>query len=122
MSKSMTFAFNTFEQMTYDETLLYYDEPLIFTLRDRAQNRYLAYMVDRSESDEITYYISPCSDYCYQQLTSGKLSLREAIARPRVYIWYTGNTIKPGRWIEGSTLDEETLPDPGVPLVDPIDT
>lgn len=94
-----------------------YDGPKIFTCKDPADNLYLAYYCDEDAAG-VRFLVVAFSDELVERLTSGIINMRDALTRPRAWIFDIDNDSNPvGAWrIDVDDLPPGMLPQPGVML------
>ena len=64
----------------YDEILLYYDTPQLFTLIDNNKNKYLSMLI--TEDKKLEYLVVEISEDRLDNIKSSSLSLRDAFTYP----------------------------------------
>jgi hypothetical protein len=94
-----------------------YDGPRIFTCKDTAGKLLLAYLCSEDRTSQ-RFLLVPFDSGMEQQLTSGQISLRDALTRPAARIVDVGNDGRPvAIWrVEVEKLPGGVLPQPGVML------
>lgn len=100
------------------ETILdEYDFPMLFTLRDNAGQKYLAYFCDRDD-ESVRFLVVTFSDRLEVKLVSGDIDLREALIQPGMWVFDLDKKWKPIRcWnVKLSDLPANLIPKPGVML------
>ena len=97
--------------------LNYYDGPRIFTFRDAADALCLACWSDEDEQQS-RFLVVAVTDQIVADLEGGLISVREALAQPRLWIvdWTRDGTLS-GAWlVSHRDVPEECQPQPGTML------
>jgi hypothetical protein len=100
------------------ETILYaYDGPRTFTCKDAVGNLYLAHWCD-DDADRSRFLVVAFSETLLQELTTGGINVRDALSRPRAWIFDLDDEWDVVRcWrINVDDLPEGVLPKAGVML------
>lgn len=100
------------------ERVLYeYDGPMIFTLKSEADGLFLAFQADR-DRDAIRFLVVPFSDALEHRLVTGDINLRDALTRPKMWVFDLNKKWEPVRcWrVSDKDLPAGLLPKPGVML------
>ncbi len=106
------------------EVLLEYDGPRIFTCNNQEGDLLLAFQC--SEDDEhLRFVLAPFNDRLLGSLTSGKITLRNAILQPQVFLADVGDgwRVKRAWKMDSAAIPKEILPKPGTmlwPHLEPI--
>lgn len=99
-------------------TVLYeYDGPRIFTCKDVTDQLFLAYRCGR-DRETIRFVVVPFSEDLERQLVTGDINLRDALTRPRTWVFDLNKQWQPIRcWrVNSGELPPRVLPRPGVML------
>lgn len=75
----------------HTNTLLYYDEPIVFEACDREGQRYLAMAVESLE-DEDRYLIVAASPRQLDQLSTGRIDMRSLLLKAGKNAWFISTT------------------------------
>lgn len=71
--------------------LFEFNDPLIFTFRDRAKNLLLAYHVEEDDDEDvIRYFVAPTTERLVSDLETGAISIRSALTQPISWLVDTG--------------------------------
>jgi hypothetical protein len=94
-----------------------FDGPRIFTCKDAVGNRYLAYQCGEAKG-VLRFLVVPCSDDLERALTAGAINLRDALARPRAWLFDLSYQwqIRSAWQTDVDSLPPFLLPRPGVML------
>ncbi len=106
-----------FEPFQPTEILDHYDGPRIFTFTNRSQERHLAFWCDEDGALQ-RYLVVPCGDVVKDKLTSGRISMREALDQPWLWVVDVEHTGRlSGAWRSTlKRLPQDVLPEPGTML------
>src|SRR5438128_291687 len=100
-----------------DRVLYEYDGPRVFTCKDSLDNMYLAYLCDEDTS-LMRFLVVSFSARLLDDLTSGKINMRDALSRPRAWLVDVDNDWRITRsWrVDIEAVPDDVLPRPGVML------
>lgn len=109
-----------FASFTAGETLIWYDQPVLYTVTDPAGRLYLAVFVDETDKTQ-TFLYAPISAGRYTNLQSGRLPLRDAYTQPDGTVWkvvfdFTDDEFTVDVAAADTPLCDEWLPAPDVTL------
>jgi len=94
-----------------------FDGPKIFTCKDQTGQPFLAFQcsVDRST---MRYLVVPFGDGLETRLTNGDINVRDALTRPKMWVFDLDNSWQPVRcWrVSVDDLPSHLLPRPGAAL------
>jgi len=97
--------------------LYHYDGPKTFICKDPADNIYLAHWCDEDD-DTTRFLVVPFSETLLEDLTSGRIDIREALYRPKTWVFdLNDDWIPTSAWrVDIDDLPLSVLPRPGVML------
>jgi hypothetical protein len=106
-----------FSHLKPDQILDEYDGPRIFTFTDDRQDSLLAFWCDGTGGSD-RYLVVPFGTGLGENLTKGRISVREALDQPWLWIVDVDNSCRPvGAWRSSlGSVPEEVLPEPGTML------
>lgn len=95
-----------------------FEGPRTFTLADQNQELYLAHWCDE-DTERVRYLVVPFSDEFVERLERGKLTLRDALDQPRLWVLDVDHTGAPqSAWRTSlAALPADILPKPGTALL-----
>ena len=107
-----------FGAFDFEETLLWYDGPLIGTIRGKNQDLYLAYCIDLEYNSAGIWLLVPISNDELQGLKSNRVPLLQCIQVSPLYrvILNWNCTAASITEIDYATLPPDELPQPGIML------
>ncbi len=103
--------------LTPETVLFAYDGPKTFTCKDGADDLFLAHYCDEDENS-VRFLVVAFSELLLERLMNGKINMRDALTRPRAWLFDVDHDAKPVRaWrIDVDELPAGILPEPGVML------
>jgi hypothetical protein len=113
-------------ELHLDETLLFYDTPVLFTCRDRLNHAYLAVAIDQDDSSEVFLYL-PISEDRLTSLRTGWVSLNNVMEKPEAddaYVVRVGMGGVPDsvQRIRATEIDDAWYPTGVLTLDEAVDT
>lgn len=107
-----------FGTFSFEEVLLWYDGPMLATVRNRNNYLYLAYCFDVADNDKIIWLVAPISNRKLRGLKSNCIPLLDCLLVVPLYKveqnW--DGTVRAICEIEHATLSPDELPKPGIML------
>jgi hypothetical protein len=104
-------------ELFLDKILLYYDEPQIFSAKDKILTNYLVMLVDY-ENDAPMYVALPVSEKKLALAMEGKLDIRLAFSESELDCWYIVKDFEDIKaWAQSANFDtipEVYLPEAGL--------
>lgn len=103
-------------EVWHEDRIMYFDGPILFTVRNERGERYLGYWAD-AEDPYWTYLYAPISEERYISLLQGGIEVRDAFTEPAeilVLLWNTTtDEYEKSLWKTAQELDDEQLPQRG---------
>ena len=106
-------------QVSIEDEILYYDEPVLYTIRSENGGRFLGFRAFETSADTVHWY-SSISNQEYKSLLSGQTELRSLFSdREQVLEAHRNHTtaeFTKGNWIRPDALNAKMLPRDGYRL------
>ncbi len=114
--KSTKFVLPHLGEVLFEDELVHYDGPVLFTVRSENGGRYLGFWADDTENASV-YWYSPISDSRYRDLLRGEIEVRQPfVEQESILIAHRSHAnaeYESSEWRRSSELDRDALPEAG---------